>query len=143
MSKKIFNTFVKLCVVMSFGLFAITLIYVQPISLPIKNHIVNYQNIFTKKTHEYFFSIIPNLTQTHNNISFQVRKCSRKMFLYVIQVAECIRNDVLTGMGNNESHDILALSYKSVCSLNTFEHVRYITAGYKTTWTSGRNFLYR
>ena len=117
------------------------LLYNPPISPLTINYLVYNKTLFESKIHDNILS--KGYKKKNNDISFDSKKYSRKMFLYVIQVAECIRNDVLAGMGNNESHDILALSYKSICSLNTFEHVRYITAGYKTTWTSGRNLLYR
>ena len=68
-----------------------------------------------------------------------------KEFLYLIQCEECLSTyymkDNVLGLGTRR--DIVALSYKRKCQQKHPTHVKYIMAPIPTTWTSGRNFLYR
>ena len=66
-----------------------------------------------------------------------------KLFLYLIQTAICVHDDIISELGDGKSYDVLVLSYKFPCNDRKYQHVQYITGNQKTTWTSGRNLLYR
>ena len=79
---------------------------------------------------------------TGNVVDFTTEK---KTFIYLIQGESCLQDFHMTkdALGEGKHLDVLFLSYKSKCNKAHPKHIKYITSKRKTTWTEGRNFLYR
>ena len=68
-------------------------------------------------------------------------------FVYLVQTESCLPDKLgsIEALGNSTAcHcDVLVLSYNQTCSHPPPEHVEYISATSPTSWSEGRNLLYR
>ncbi|XP_046861468.1 uncharacterized protein LOC124454747 [Xenia sp. Carnegie-2017] len=83
-----------------------------------------------------------------SSIKIQVKSNHQnKRFIYLIQTESCLLDNLLNPQmfGHKAEHDVLVLSWKSMCSATQFSTPSYnISYIFRpgTTWSSGRNILY-
>ena len=96
-----------------------------------------------------------NLNLTKENIDLIVTEGNEmnptssipKTFIYLVQAPHCLP-ELLQGndyFGNSDicNCDVIVYSYKTNCTMNSLRHVQYIFDPSESTWTTGRNLLYR
>ena len=94
------------------------------------------QQIYRLLSSEKKIDVTPRVKAMHN-----------KPFVYLINCKQCISDEHIKQdvLGSGERYDVIVLSYFLPCNDTRYHRkfITYLSPPGKTTWTSGRNILYR